>query len=268
MPLILERRRTRAAVWSRRTAGFALVLFATVVLVHRLRLVETPAFLVVLGLVVLLAAAALLFAVRAFVRIWNHADRGGADLMMGAVYTAMVLAPFGVAVFRAATSPMLNDVSTDGQTPPALERPAVGQGIAPLQPWTSERAASQAAAYPAVTGRRYAAAIEQVEAAVDAIVTREGWGRAGPWDRTADDEEATLRAQAWSPWIAMPADVAIRVSDEGDSVFVDMRSASRYGPHDLGDNAARIVSFLTDLDAEMATRPSLPTPAPPSPSPG
>ena len=31
-----------------------------------------------------------------------------------------------------------------------------------------------------------------------------------------------------------------------------MRSASRYGRHDLGDNAARIAGFLTALDAAVA----------------
>ena len=44
----------------------------------------------------------------------------------------------------------------------------------------------------------------------------------------------------------------IRITDEGDTCYVDMRSASRYGRHDLGDNAARITGFLTALDAAVA----------------
>ena len=31
-----------------------------------------------------------------------------------------------------------------------------------------------------------------------------------------------------------------------------MRSASRYGRYDLGDNAARITDFLSELDQEVA----------------
>ena len=31
-----------------------------------------------------------------------------------------------------------------------------------------------------------------------------------------------------------------------------MRSTSRYGPHDFGDNAARIAFFLADLDVQVA----------------
>jgi uncharacterized protein (DUF1499 family) len=46
--------------------------------------------------------------------------------------------------------------------------------------------------------------------------------------------------------------VAIRVRDDGDGITVDMRSASRYGRFDLGDNAARITEFLGELDQEVA----------------
>ena len=52
--------------------------------------------------------------------------------------------------------------------------------------------------------------------------------------------------------LALPVDVAMRVTDEGTSTYVDMRSASRYGSHDLGDNAARIAAFLAELDAEVS----------------
>jgi uncharacterized protein (DUF1499 family) len=46
--------------------------------------------------------------------------------------------------------------------------------------------------------------------------------------------------------------VAIRLTDEGETTYVDMRSASRYGRGDFGDNARRIAGFLDALDAEMA----------------
>lgn len=42
--------------------------------------------------------------------------------------------------------------------------------------------------------------------------------------------------------------------DDGNSVFVDMRSASRYGRHDLSVNAELIVGFLTELDQEIANQ--------------
>ena len=42
------------------------------------------------------------------------------------------------------------------------------------------------------------------------------------------------------------------MSNDDDTIVVDMRSASRYGRYDLGDNAARIVGFLAELDQEVA----------------
>lgn len=41
-------------------------------------------------------------------------------------------------------------------------------------------------------------------------------------------------------------------ADDGDAVIIDMRSGSRYGRCDLGDNAARIVDFLAELDQQVA----------------
>src|SRR5690606_36468217 len=75
-----ERRTTRAAVWSRRTAAFSAVLLITVWVGHHLGLVEHPAYLWVLAIAALLAAGALIFAAVAFSRLWQFGDRGGRDL--------------------------------------------------------------------------------------------------------------------------------------------------------------------------------------------
>ena len=64
----------------------------------------------------------------------------------------------------------------------------------------------------------------------------------------------TIEALAHTPWLGFPFDIAVRLTDEGTSTYVDMRSASRYGRHDLGDNAAQITAFLALLDAEMAAQ--------------
>jgi hypothetical protein len=46
-------------------------------------------------------------------------------------------------------------------------------------------------------------------------------------------------------------DVLIRLREEAETTFVDMRVASRYGPHDLGLGAAFANQFLHALDAEL-----------------
>jgi hypothetical protein len=77
-----------------------------------------------------------------------------------------------------------------------------------------------------------------------------GEEEAGPEDGGVG-VETTIEAHAFSRWLRFPADVVVRLTDEGEATFVDMRSASHFAQHDLGDNADRIRRFLADLDARM-----------------
>ena len=60
-----------------------------------------------------------------------------------------------------------------------------------------------------------------------------------------------LQGETHSPIFGFMSDVSIRLSEEAETTFVDMRSVSRFGPHDLGTNARIIDGFLTALDAEL-----------------
>lgn len=46
-------------------------------------------------------------------------------------------------------------------------------------------------------------------------------------------------------------DILIRLKEEAETTIVDVRVASRYGPHDLGMGAAIAEAYLDALDAEM-----------------
>lgn len=248
---IAERQTSKAAGWSRRTGAFAVVLLLTVLIGHRYDLVETPVFLWVLAIVALLAAFALLFAGFAFSRLWNFGDRGGRDLTVGALLALLVLAPYGVVAYQAATYPPLNDISTDLDDPPALAA-ARTSDMNMLSPPTPGEQRLQTETYPLVTGRSYDLPFDSVLEAVETVLDRRDWQLIGPFPDASGQSEVTIDALAKSFVLSLPADVAIRVADDGDAVIVDMRSASRYGRYDLGDNAARIVDFLAELDQEVA----------------
>ncbi|SOE17633.1 uncharacterized protein DUF1499 [Hoeflea halophila] len=51
--------------------------------------------------------------------------------------------------------------------------------------------------------------------------------------------------------LGIPQDVLIRLSEEEQTTFVDMRAATRDGDHDFGINAALIRGFLRDLDLQL-----------------
>ena len=51
--------------------------------------------------------------------------------------------------------------------------------------------------------------------------------------------------------LGIPLDILVRLSEEEETTFVDMRSATRDGDHDLGLNASVIRTFLHDLDVRL-----------------
>jgi uncharacterized protein (DUF1499 family) len=59
--------------------------------------------------------------------------------------------------------------------------------------------------------------------------------------------EGRIEAVALTLIMGFREDIAIRIRSASGGVRIDMRSASRYGGHDLGSNARRIETFLADL---------------------
>lgn len=275
----LERRVSNATVWSRRLAIFSAVLFLTAGIGHRIGYLATPDLFPVLGVVAAIALLALLFAVRALFLFWHYGGKGGGALLFAILTALFVLTPFAITAYRGVTLPMLNDVSTDTDDPPELAIAAAQRsaGMNKIEPFTPERRKLQQDNYPAATGRRYGAPIGQVIDVVEDVLAGRGWTIAGPTEFPPEASEITIEALAGSPLLSLPTDVAIRLIDEDTSTYVDMRSASRYGPHDFGDNAARIESFLAELDIEIAyltvvtpvepAEPEPPKPAPPPTAP-
>ncbi|MFD0915913.1 DUF1499 domain-containing protein [Pseudahrensia aquimaris] len=64
-------------------------------------------------------------------------------------------------------------------------------------------------------------------------------------------EERYVEAVSSSLIFGFQTDVVFRIVEEEEGTLVDMRSASRWGPHDLGANAQQIISFMEDLDTAL-----------------
>ncbi|MEL6744364.1 MAG: DUF1499 domain-containing protein [Pseudomonadota bacterium] len=76
-------------------------------------------------------------------------------------------------------------------------------------------------------------------------------GRAVAADDDEEQEERFIEAVATSFIFGFESDIVVRLTEEETGVLVDMRSASRIGPHDLGSNAKQILEFMTDLDTAL-----------------
>ena len=65
--------------------------------------------------------------------------------------------------------------------------------------------------------------------------------------------DGLIEAIARTPILGFRDDVAIRVRATQEGSRIDIRSASRYGRHDLGTNAARVRALIDDIDVVLAT---------------
>lgn len=256
MTMILERRSSASAIWARRLALFAAVLLLTSTAGHRFGFVGSVPYFWLLGIVAVLALAALAFAAIGFVMLWEYGNRGGRASTRAVMIALVVLLPFGYAIYQMYTLPRLTDISTDTLDPPIfLRTPALRTpDMNTIGPISTEEADAQVAYYPAATGRRYPLPVDRTHDIVSAVVENLGWSVTRNPGLQLEANEITIEALARSQVFGLVSDVAIRIVDEGETSYLDMRSASRYGLHDLGDNAAKIARFFDGVEAEMLAR--------------
>jgi hypothetical protein len=149
---------------------------------------------------------------------------------------------------------------------------------------------AQMVAYPNITGRRYDGAIDRVLDSVAAVAAERKWklvadegadflapeaapeAQARPQNGQLDpgsipvpearpdfeNEPAELSQQVVvlqytykSLIFGINHDIVLRLAEEEETTFVDMRAAIRDGDHDLGLNARLVRNFLRDLDVSL-----------------
>ncbi|SBS33514.1 hypothetical protein MAQ5080_02604 [Marinomonas aquimarina] len=76
------------------------------------------------------------------------------------------------------------------------------------------------------------------------------------WDMVAQYPSAgVIEATARTPIFGLRNDIVIRITSQNDKVIVDMRSCSRAGESDHGNNAERIQGFLGQLSKRLTPVP-------------
>jgi uncharacterized protein (DUF1499 family) len=240
------------ARWTSRIALFAVVLVATAVVLHRLLGMPTPVALNLIKLAFAGAILALVLAVLAAARIWRTGEPGTARVVvavlagLGLLGWPLVYAP------TVARLPEINDVTTDTASPPpfvvlAAQRPPGAN--APQYPGEAF-ALRQRDAYPDLQPLRIERSVEETfEIAAEALrrqrmtIVREEPPAAG--------RPGALEAVDRTLVMGFTDDVAVRVTGDQAQAVIDIRSASRYGRHDLGRNAERIRRVLREIVARL-----------------
>lgn len=140
--------------------------------------------------------------------------------------------------------PFIHDISTDTVDPPQfvaaarLRKP----GDHPLAYDGEESAQLQHKAYPDLVTLKSAAPPDKVFAAAEAAIASMGMQLAD-----ADPAQGRIEANQTSLLYGFTDDMVVRIRPGADGTLVDVRSKSRLGRSDLGQNAKRIRLFLQKL---------------------
>ena len=176
-------------------------------------------------------------------------------LIIGALSAAVFAGYIAYWLMVGSSLPAIHDISTDLADPPqftALEVRADNwdaipgaddsdmTGLSPRQRW----ALLHQKAYADIRSVRVNVPVADVIAAADRLAEDRGWDIVA-----ADPTRGRLEATATVSAFRFKDDIVLRVRPAagGQGSIIDMRSVSRVGQSDLGVNAERVRSFLSDL---------------------
>lgn len=277
---IAEEPISQTAVWARRVALFALVAAILSIIIVRSGMLEIKPALATFGGALVFAAVAIVLAFASFVVIWRQGTEGfGSALLALFIGTALLVYP-AYLTYQYYKLPPITDIVTDPDDPPRFEKSARQRNDNPIAYPGRAVAEKQRSAYPDVEPLIVTSTPQQAYETAFAVITKRKWtiivdvppqpsnrrdGRGG--------RDGRIEAVARTPIMGFREDVVLRVRPDGEGARIDVRSSSRFGPHDLGSNAARITKLLDDIDESLgvqaekratAKRPApAPKPAPP-----
>ena len=145
--------------------------------------------------------------------------------------------------------PYIHDISTDTTNPPEFVAAAKLRktGDHPLTYDGNEVAELQHKAYPDLAPLTTKAPAEKVFEAAKAAIAQMGMHLAD-----ADAAQGRIEANHTSLLYGFTDDMVVRISTVPEGTKVDVRSKSRVGRSDLGQNAKRIRAFMQKLTANLS----------------
>jgi uncharacterized protein (DUF1499 family) len=252
---------SQLAAWSGRFALFALAVATLSVIIVRSGMLEIGPSLATFAAALIFAGLAILLAFAGFVVIWRQGRSGLGRAVLGLLLGLLLLAYPSYLGYRAVKLPAIFDITTDPANPPRFD---VLARLRPSDRSTYPGAAVadlQRKAYPDVGPLQLDVTPKAAYDIALALVTKRKWSVVDARPPVAGRREGVIEAVARTPIMGFRDDVVIRVSPLGQNARVDMRSASRYGLHDFGANASRIIRFLEDVDDIVNSAPE-PRPEP------
>jgi len=255
--VILEEPVSRAALWSRRLALFALGVVLASIVLSRLNWAEPPAALAVLGAGLAIALTAIAAALIAAIVIWRTGYGGIGGAVSGVLLAALICAYPTYLALAAYRLPALADFSTDLANPPAFLRTskalkARNDYVPPEIPPEARNA--QSAAYPLIQPIILDLEPKDALPLVIKSVMALKWRVVDQELPSARSDNTRIDALARTLIMNFPQDVAIRVRPLGTGTRIDLRAVSRLGPYDAGAGANLIRKFVDQLQTQLEAR--------------
>jgi hypothetical protein len=246
---------SRLAVWSQRVALFSLAATLIAIIIVRSGALDIVPALSTLAGALVLAVIAILLAFAAGIVIWRDGTGGLQQALAGfAVGFALIGYPLYLGV-KAYELPAIYDVTTDPIDPPRFEaiarlRPRDAHPVTYAGLYTAEL---QHTAYSDIEPDLTDSPPQEAYNAALKAITKRKWHvvDARP-PQPSPAREGRIEAIARTPILGFRDDVAVRVRATPDGARIDVRSASRYGRHDLGVNAARVRALIEDIDDALS----------------
>ncbi|QGM99737.1 DUF1499 domain-containing protein [Methylocystis parvus] len=248
---------SQAALWSRNVALFGATVAILTVLFVRLNVIAPVSALACLGAAVALALVALLLVGAASVAIWRSGRRGVGATVAAGVIALLTLAYPTYLAFESVRLPVLSDISTDISNPPYFSLSSAAyearKGFQPRGLPLKSREA-QRPAYPDVEPIVVDLDADEAFALVLKTAKAVGWrvvDKRPPGGRTGEGHADFLDKTLI---MGFDEDVTVRLKPLPGQTRIDLRSASRYGRHDFGANAKRIMAFAEELQTQLDAR--------------
>lgn len=169
-------------------------------------------------------------------------------LVVGVMFTLLIS---GTALYwqqKAQGVPPIHDITTDMENPPEFVAMVRLREDAQNPPEYSgvEAAEAQREAYPNVQPLMTAVPKQEVIDEIVTLIVSRKWALV-----SINRQEGRVEATEKLAWFGFKDDVILRVTETDSGSRVDMRSKSRIGRSDVGVNADRIESFMTDLENNL-----------------
>jgi uncharacterized protein (DUF1499 family) len=241
-----------ASRWTSRLAAFALMVLLTAAMLHKLFGMPTPVAFNLAKVAIAGALASLVLGVVAAAGIWANGRPGAARVVVGITLSLAMLALPLLVMAMSRDYPDINDVTTDFNEVPAFQEIARQRGPGTNDPsYPGERfSRQQMRAYPDLVPLTINRSLKEAfEVAADAI-KRQGLEIVSERAPAAAGEPGMIEAVDRTLLLGFYDDVVVRVSGNDETARVDIRSASRFGRNDMGQNAER----MRDLMKEMVVR--------------